>query len=155
MMNHDECEHCLCRGDFEACEKAKCSKHHFWYISELKNRHAELRNIYDDTQNYAVGLANVLHEFYKKESPELEPLDRPDYVLSQIDNMISGILDRHAELVELVAWWVECDNLVNHRDSFIPSLNASGWASSVHVLSSAETALREFVKAQQHDHARL
>mgnify|MGYP003564497836 CR=1 FL=1 len=42
MMNHDECEHCLCRGDFEACEKAKCSKHHFWYISELKNRHAEL-----------------------------------------------------------------------------------------------------------------
>ena len=42
MMNHDECKHCLCRGDFEACEKAKCSKHHFWYISELKNRHAEL-----------------------------------------------------------------------------------------------------------------
>jgi hypothetical protein len=77
-------------------------------IESRQKRHAELRKVYDDTQNYAVGLANAPHEFYKKESPEFKPFDRPDYVLTQIDNMISGILDRHAELVALVEWWDEC-----------------------------------------------
>ena len=102
-----------------------------WLISELegiKKRHAELRKVYDDTQNYAVGLANGLHEFYKKESPEFEPFDRPDYVLTQIDNMISGILDRYAELVELVkevrandcgAWMKECGSVFKCSDGTV------------------------------------
>jgi hypothetical protein len=114
-------------------------------IVDIEKRYAEMRKVYDDTQNYAVGLANVLHEFYKKESPEFEPLDRPDYVLSQIDNMISGILDRHADLVELVAAYVNNKEEL-HNISTSRGVCGVFWYEAAEKLEKAETALREFVK---------
>lgn len=52
----DECKHCGYRGDIEKCRSVECSKHHTWYVEQLR---AELASIRNAVQECFSGMSNM------------------------------------------------------------------------------------------------
>ena len=70
-------------------------------LSDAKDaRIAELEAERDETMREALSLARSLHKTHYSDVTQWEPLDYPAGIISQIDNMVAGIVAR-ATLAEL------------------------------------------------------
>lgn len=63
-------------------------------IEELKAKLAEVKAERDAAMREALALATTLHRNHYSDVPQWEPLKYPAGVISQIDNMVAGIVAR-------------------------------------------------------------
>ena len=105
---------CLNCHQIEDGDEACCDAPDLFCINDMPGEIVKLRaaltqQAEPDAYGYASRLAVALWEkHYKDIAPQWKPLDDLMGVLTQIDNMTSGLtrLEQQAEPVEPVAWWI-------------------------------------------------
>ncbi len=93
-----ELQSCSCRWDADDNRIATCTRHQGWldvvgeWADRAKAAESKLAQPTDDASAYAKNIAIYLwKKFYKKEAPTFEVCDGLYDVLSQIDNMVTGL----------------------------------------------------------------